>query len=84
MIFSENRFPPSDQVQGQAFPDHALIWCADFRTTAVVNAIAARRFRRTRLAARFAALGWRGGIDYILPYAWITSEQMQSYGASKG
>ena len=24
MIFSENRFPSSDQVQGQAFPDHAL------------------------------------------------------------
>jgi len=24
MIFSENRLPPSDQVQGQAFPDHAL------------------------------------------------------------
>ena len=23
MILSENRFPPSDQVQGQAFPDHA-------------------------------------------------------------
>src|SRR6201985_2339313 len=24
MIFSENRFPPSDQVQGHAFPDRAL------------------------------------------------------------
>ena len=24
MIFSENRCPPSDQVQGHAFPDHAL------------------------------------------------------------
>jgi hypothetical protein len=24
MIFSENRFPSSDQVQGQAFADHAL------------------------------------------------------------
>src|ERR1700682_1521306 len=24
MIFSENRFPPSDQVRGHAFPDHAL------------------------------------------------------------
>src|ERR1700733_13305696 len=24
MIFSENWFPPSDQVQGHAFPDHAL------------------------------------------------------------
>jgi branched-chain amino acid transport system permease protein len=24
MIFSENRYPPSDQVQGHAFPDHAL------------------------------------------------------------
>jgi len=24
MIFSENRCPPSDQVQGQAFRDHAL------------------------------------------------------------
>jgi hypothetical protein len=24
MIFSENRFSPSDQVQGHAFPDHAL------------------------------------------------------------
>jgi hypothetical protein len=24
MIFSENRFPSADQVQGQAFPDHAL------------------------------------------------------------
>src|SRR6266436_10129349 len=23
MIFSENRFPPSDQVRGHAFPDHA-------------------------------------------------------------
>src|SRR5467141_1943034 len=24
MIFSENRYPPSDQVRGHAFPDHAL------------------------------------------------------------
>jgi hypothetical protein len=24
MIFSENRFPPSDRVQGHAFPDDAL------------------------------------------------------------
>src|SRR5579862_2400041 len=24
MIFSENRFPPSDQVRGRLFPDHAL------------------------------------------------------------
>jgi phosphoribosyl-ATP pyrophosphohydrolase len=24
MIFAENRLPPSDQVQGQAVPDHAL------------------------------------------------------------
>ncbi len=24
MIFSENRCPPSDQVRGHAFPDHAL------------------------------------------------------------
>src|SRR5258707_15105164 len=23
MIFSENRYPPSDQVRGHAFPDHA-------------------------------------------------------------
>src|SRR6266849_1844790 len=25
MIFSENRYPPSDQVRGHAFPDHALL-----------------------------------------------------------
>ena len=24
MIFSENLYPPSDQVRGHAFPDHAL------------------------------------------------------------
>jgi hypothetical protein len=27
MIFSENRPPPTDQVRGQAFPDHALANC---------------------------------------------------------
>ena len=33
MIFSENRIPPSDQVRGQAFPDHALVPAARRRLT---------------------------------------------------
>src|ERR1700683_4511865 len=44
MIFSENRFPPSDRVQGHAFRDHALEMRADYRR--------AQERRKFRLGAR--------------------------------
>jgi hypothetical protein len=43
MIFSENRFPPSDQVQGHAFPDRALAPLAEARyAIAIANGLVGR------------------------------------------
>ena len=42
MIFSENQFPPSDRVQGQAFPNHVLELAA-VRALRIGNGLQAQR-----------------------------------------
>src|SRR5882762_5613661 len=49
MIFSENRYPPSDQVRGHAFPDHALV-------------LLSQKFRRRFLCIGAAQHGHLGNV----------------------